>query len=321
MIKALILLTFVFLAAPGVSAQAPQLLTEKDYLRVAPDAGRGFMYPYYLYVPPEISSSPDKKRVFTILVIPNNTGVMNDSFETHEADVRRRILTAGPVGSALKAAVLLPVFPRPQTDWRIYTHALDRDSMVTKKKELRRLDLQLIAMIGDARRRMKKQGINFDERVLLNGFSAQAMFANRFTFLHPDRVKAAVIGSPGGWPIVPAAEYKSKKLRYPIGIADIKEVAGRRIDMERLRRVPLFIFLGDRDENDSVKFDDSYDQEDRDLIFPLFGEAPVSRWETAKQLYKSAGLNAEFRLYNGVGHTITPEIRADIRSFLLKYAQ
>ena len=31
----------------------------------------------------------------------------------------------------LKVAVLMPVFPRPKTDWQIYTHALDRDALMT----------------------------------------------------------------------------------------------------------------------------------------------------------------------------------------------
>ncbi len=68
------------------------------------------------------------------------------------------------------------------------------------------------------------------------------MFVNRFTFLHPDRVRAAAIGSPGGWPIAPVEKYKDKTLRYPIGVADLKTVAGKQLDLITLRKVPLFIF-------------------------------------------------------------------------------
>jgi dienelactone hydrolase len=214
---------------------------------------------------------------------------------------------------------LMPVFPRPKTDWRIYTQALDRDSMITDKVEYRRLDLQLIAMIDDARARLAEQGIKFDKRVLLNGFSAQGMFANRFAFLHPDRVKAAAIGSPGGWPIVPVARFKDRTLRYPIGISDFRQVSGKKIDLRKLRKVPLFIFVGDKDDNDSVIFDDSYDQEDRELILPMFGKTPVERWEFVKSFYHEAKLNAEFKLYPGVAHTVTPAMRDDIRAFLLRH--
>jgi len=312
---------FLFSAVVGVTAQAPKPLTDSDFQRFESRSGKDVTYPYYLYVPPEIKGATESTKLHTILVLPNNTGKLDDDFAVHEADVKKRMSTAGAIASLLKVAVLMPVFPRPKSDWKIYTHALDRDTMVTDKKEYRRLDLQLLAMIDDARGRLAKDGLKFDKRVLLNGFSAQGMFANRFTFLHPDRVKAAVIGSPGGWPIAPVASYKEKQLRYPIGLADFKTVAGHRVDMAKLRRVPLLIFVGDQDDNDSVPFDDSYDQEDRDLINPLFGKTPIERWEISKTLYKEAGLNAEFKLYPGVKHTVSPQMRDDVRAFLSKYAR
>lgn len=287
--------------------------------RIAPNQSKRFSYPYYLYIPPELRTAEAKRQTHTILVLPNNTGKISDDFAVHEADVKKRMAQVPSIASALKVAVMMPVFPRPETDWKIYTQALDRDSMVTTKKEYRRFDLQLVAMIDDARDRLATQKLKFDKRVLINGFSAQGMFANRFTFLHPDRVKAAVIGSPGGWPIAPVARYKEKDLRYPIGISDFRHVSGRKIDLRKLRRIPLFIFVGDTDENDSVVFGDSYDEEDRDLILPLFGQKPIDRWEIIKSLYQEAGLNAEFKLYPGVAHTVTPAMRDDIRAFLLKH--
>lgn len=307
---------FIFILTVSLAGLG-QVPAELAYERIAP--GKKFAYPYYLYVPAELRQTDVRKQTHTILVLPNNTGKLSNDFAVHEADVKRRMAGVSTIASALKVAVLMPAFPRPETDWKIYTHALDRDSMVTDKNEYRRFDLQLVAMIDDARGRLAKQHIKFDRRVLVNGFSASGMFVNRFTFLHPDRVKAAAIGSPGGWPIVPAERYKDKTLRYPIGIADVRQVSGKKINIKQLRKVPLFIFLGDKDDNDSVKFGDSYDDEDRDLIMPLFGQLPVDRWETVKSLYSEAGLNAEFKLYPGVGHTVTPAMRDDIRAFLLKY--
>lgn len=316
LIRAILVCT---LATIGTFSQQSTPLTDKDYLRIDADQSKGFSYPYFLYVPPEIKADPKKKH--TILVAPVNTGQPNDDIAIHEADARKRIVGSGPAASALKVAVLAPVFPRPAKDWQIYTHALDRDSMLTDKKEYRRLDLQLVAMIDDAIKLLAKDGLKFDKRVLLNGFSAQGMFANRFTFLHPDRVKAAAIGSPGGWPIAPVAKYKDKLLRYPIGVGDLKAVTGKDLDLKALQKVPLFVFLGNKDENDSVPFGDSYDDEDRELINPLFGKMPIDRWAISESLYKQAGLNAEFKLYPDVPHTVTPLMRDDIRAFLLKHSK
>lgn len=307
----------LILAATAVAAAQSTEVPAASPARIGP--GKGFTYPYYLFVPTELRSAAARGETHTFLVLPNNTGKLNDSLEFHEADVKKRMVQGAAIGSMLKVAIIMPVFPRPESDWKIYTHALDRDTMLTDKTEYARLDLQLIAMIDDARRRLKKDGIKMDKRVLLNGFSASGMFANRFTFLHPGRVKAAAIGSPGGWPIAPVESYKDKALRYPVGVADLKKVAGSDLDLKALRKVPLFVFLGDKDDNDSVVFGDSYDEEDRELILPLFGQKPVDRWETIKTLYQEAGLTAEFKLYPDVAHTVNTQMREDILAFMKKH--
>lgn len=278
-----------------------------------------FIIPITYTSRPRFAKRPLKSRTHTILVVPNNTGKIDDDFSVHEEDVKHRIVSNSRATKSLNVAILIPVFPRPKSDWQTYIHALDRDSMLSAKKGYARPDLQLLAMIDDARGRLAEQGLKFDKRVLMLGFSASGMFTNRFTFLHPGRVKAAAIGSPGGWPIAPADSYKDKPLRYPIGTSDLKSVAGRKLDLAGLRKVPMFVFLGDKDDNDSVPFGDSYDDEDRELIFPLLGKKPVDRWEISKALYKEAGLNAEFRLYPGVDHTVTAQIRDEILAFLLKH--
>jgi dienelactone hydrolase len=311
----------ILLAAAGCLAQPPADKLPTEAIKIEANAAKGFAYPYYLYVPSELREAKAKKATHTILVLPNNTGKPDDSFEVHEAGVKKRTAQAAQIAALLKVAVLMPVFPRPATDWRIYTHALDREALITDKKEYARFDLQLIEMIDDARNRLKKENLKFDRRVLINGFSAAGMFANRFTFLHPTRVKAAVIGSPGGWAIAPSGKYKEKFLRYPIGIGDFKEVSGKNLDLKNLRKVPMFIFLGDKDDNDSVVFGDSYEESDKNLIFEIFGKTPVERWEITKALYQENKLNATFKLYPNVGHAVPTETRNDVMGFFKQYAQ
>jgi dienelactone hydrolase len=262
-----------------------------------------------------------QKQTHTILVLPNNAGKTSDDFAVHEADVKRKIKNNAEVADLLGVALLMPVFPRPATDWQIYTHALDRDSMLTDKKQYKRFDLQLAAMIDNAREKLKAEKLKTNKRVLMLGWSASGMFVNRFTFLHPKRVEAAVIGSPGGWAIAPIAAYKEKLLRYPIGTGDFKTISGQNLDIKNLRKVPLLMFLGDKDDNDSVVFRDSYEKEDEDLIFALFGKTPVERWEDSKKLYQDAKLSAEFRLYPNAAHGITKEMFDDIFVFFKKYTR
>lgn len=294
--------------------------TANDPLRVEASPSDGFSSTYYLYVPRSIRDGADEKREFTMLVIPNNSGKTSDDPAFEETDVAEKMKQNAHFADRLGVILLEPAFPRPTTEWQIYTHALDRDSMLTDNAKYRRFDLQLISMINDAFEKLRSDGIVAEKRVLMFGFSASAMFVDRFAFLHPERVKAAAIGSPGGWPIAPADTYKGKLLRYPIGTGDLKTVAGARLDLTELRRVPLFLFMGDKDTNDSVVFRDSYDKVDEDLIFELFGKTPLERWEISRSLYEKNKLNAEFRLYPNVAHTINKEALGDIFAFLKKHA-
>lgn len=312
--KTSIFLLLLFISVTFSSAQTAPAMS--DIVRVEANPGEGFAYPYYLHIPAALRDVKERGKEQTFIVLPNNTGKIDDDLAVHETNVKNQVERSRIAASTLGVVVLMPVFPRPKTDWKIYTHALDRDSMLTYKKEYARFDLQLIAMIDDARTRLAKEDMKMDKRVFIRGFSAGGMFANRFTFLHPERVKAAVIGSPGGWPIAPVESVDGKTLRYPIGTADIKLVSGEKLDLKALRKVPMFIFVGDQDDNDSVIFVDGYDQEDTDLIFALFGKTPIDRWEKSKKLYADNKLNATFKLYPGVKHTVTTEMYNDLVAFL-----
>jgi dienelactone hydrolase len=304
----------------GMSTAQTAGNVSSEMIKTEAKPARGFAYPYYLYVPKAIrEKAKDAKKTHTILVIPNNAGKLSDDFNVNVEDVKRKFKQNAQIADRLGVALLMPVFPRPQTHWKIYTHALDRDAMTTDKKEFARFDLQLIAMIHDARAKLDGEKLKFDKRVFMLGWSASAMFVNRFTFLHPKLIKAAAVGSPGGWAIAPVASFKEKPLRYPIGTNDLKTISGKKFDLKNLRKVPLFIFLGDSDDNDSVIFRDSYEKEDEDLIFALFGKTPVERWDDSKKLYQDNKLNADFRLYPNVKHAITKEMFDDIFAFFSKY--
>lgn len=286
--------------------------------RFASDPARGFSSAYYLYVPKGLS--PEKLHSF--IVIPNNTGTINDDIGVHDADVKRKIERTGPFlyAAGIAAPVLTPVFPRPATEHNIYTHSLDRDTFRTEVTQLHRLDLQLAAMIADAQERLAKEGIKTENRVLMQGYSASGMFVNRFVFLHPNLVKAAIVGAPGGWPIAPIAVSGGKKLTFPAGISDLKQVTGKKFDLKAVKNVPLFMILGGVDTNDAVPMGDAYDKRESDIVIELFGKTPVERFPRSELLYKEAGLNAEFKLYPNTPHQMSKEMRDDQIVFLKKHA-
>ena len=284
-------------------------LDPRFYTRIDPAPNGPFSWPYYVYVPPKLAPAP------MLLVVPNNTGFCDDELQVHEEAAKGEAMRASKLADAIGCPLLVPVFPRPAADANIYTHALDRDVLTCGKRDIGRLDLQLAAMVQDAGDHLRNRNIRVGPKLLLFGFSASGMFVNRFTILHPEMVAAVASGSPGGWPIAPSAEYHGASLRYPIGIADLKSLVGEEVNMGELRRVPMYMFLGGNDSNDSVVFRDSYEEDDERLIMARFGVTLQQRWKIAESLYRSAGLSAQFVLYPSVAHEVTPQMEADVVKF------
>lgn len=266
------------------------------------DTTAGFHADFYLYVSPSARSRAASGGMVTILVQPNNSGTNSDDPAVHRRDAWWTGFERKRLADELGVALLVPAFLRPAKDWKIYTHALDRDVMTTGRTDLARLDLQLIAMIDAARARLRRDGISTDERVLIQGFSASGMFANRFAALHPGRVKGVTAGAPGGWAVAPLAEWAGERLPYPVGIADVGELTGTPFDSAAYAGIPQLIYVGSLDDNDSVDFTDGWDEEASALIDRLFGIHPLSRWEISQTLYRHAGANVRFLLVEGVGH-------------------
>lgn len=303
------LLLLLLAQAPELPAQ-PAFRTDEP-VKFAADPSKGFHWDYFLLVP----AAADRKGT-TLLVVPNNTGNVDDDIRAHEKAALLTFDQARPIASELHLPVLIPVFPRPKSNWQIYTHALDRDVMTTEIKELNRLDLQLLAMIQHAKNAMGTGGFKAADKVLMMGFSASGMFVNRFVMLHPEAVAGAAIGSPGGLPMVPVKSRGEQSLRYPIGTDDLAQIAGAAPDLDELRKVKLHFFLGAEDDNDSVVYRDGFAKEDEDLVMRVFGRTVQERWAVCRKIYSEEKFaNAEFVLYPGAGHKVTEAMTAGMLKF------
>ncbi|MBK7703846.1 MAG: hypothetical protein IPI34_13640 [bacterium] len=269
---------------------------------VPADPGAGFHADYFLYLSPLALDLARAGQPVVLLVQPNNSGRTSDDPAVHRKDAWWTGFGRHGLADDLGTALLVPAFVRPATDWHIYTHALDRDVLTTARPDLARIDLQLIAMIDDARARLAARGLPADSTVLIQGFSASGMFANRFTALHPRRVKAVAAGSPGGWPIAPVRELAGESLPYPAGVADLEALVGAPFDHEAWRSVPQLLVLGDLDDNDSLDFTDGWEPDAARQIDRLCGDTPLARWDDSERLYREAGADTRFLLVAGVGH-------------------
>ena len=121
----------------------------------------GFHADFYLYVS---SGSLDRDGVATILVQPNNSGINSDDPSVHRDDAWWTGFGRQWIADELGVILLVPAFVRPASKWEIYTHALDRDTLTTDRVDLRRTDLQLLAMIDAARASLAAEGVNVDDK-------------------------------------------------------------------------------------------------------------------------------------------------------------
>ena len=286
-------------------------LSDKLLCRVSENPTKGFNFPYYLLVPEGIDLS---KRIY-LLVEPNNTGV-GSSFESLDKNTKDSIETcsASSVARKLKIPLLMPVFPRP--GGTLYTHALDRETLLIQDGDLKRIDLQLIKMINHAQKLLLRNDVKVNDKIFMNGFSASGTFTNRFTMLHPTLVRAVATGGINSIPTFPTDRWNGTTMRYPVGIADVKKIAGIDFDETLYKQVSQYIYMGALDDNDTVPFRDAYDEVDAELIKNLTAVKMMpDRWHLSQSIYKTLEIPAQFVTYEDTGHEIKTEMIDDIVAF------
>ena len=291
------------------------------------DPKNGFYWPYVLYIPRNVKKT---KEDLHFLIFPNNSDY-SDNFEEHKISCVRKLSNrfAYFKDKELGFVGISPIFPKWKNKmggWKYYTHALDRDTILYDRIELKRLDLQLIKMIKDATDKIGKNlKLQMNKKVFMFGFSASAHFVNRFSILHPDLVKAYAIGGFNGHLMLPISEYKGKKLIYPAGVYDYESITSYTFNLNEYKNIDKYIYIGDKDTNNDVPFNDGYSKQEQRLIQEIFGKLPentpvANRLNNLKLIFKQYDLlqNTSLVLYNEVDHRITGEIYDDIREFYLK---
>lgn len=297
-----------------VSQIQPLELSADDIIKVEADAERGFHFPFFLFVPGGIR---DQERRF-LYVETNNTGSTSDDPNVHIEKARRLIMGSYPnrIARRLHCPLLVPTFPRPRSNWQCYTHALDRDTLEIDSGPLKRIDLQLLAMIDFARELLETNGIHTHQRVFMHGFSASAKFCNRFAYLHPSRVKAVACGGVNGLPTLPLRERNGRTLPFPIGVADIEELTGTPYDAQVHQQVAQYVYMGYFDRNDTLPSRDAWSEEEASIICAATAERMMpDRWDISQTVYRAKLPCAQCVTYNGVGHTIKNEMLDDIVTF------
>lgn len=283
--------------------------------RIESNKSKGFNYCYYLRIPKAVSTLNKNY----LLVCTTATGKPNDDINFHDSRVKNACKNSweSQIASKLGVPLLMPVFERSRSNSKYYTHVLDRDVMLIKKgkNNMARLDLQLLAMISDAQELLYQKGIITEKKIILAGFSASGYFANRFTFMHPDIVKAVATGGIGGMPMLPLSIFEKKKLLYPIGVYDIKKITGEDFNEDEYEMIPQLIFMGELDTNDMFQISDNPEDQCVYQVNNQFGKEVSNRWEKTRKILEGTACNIQTITYIGVEHTVNLGIIDDIVSF------
>jgi len=187
--------------------------------------------------------------------------------------------------------------------------------MLQKTPGLKRLDLQLLEMIDDARNILTAMNIQVDPKILMNGFSASGSFTNRFSFLHPEKIKALAIGGFNGELMLSQNELNGIKLDYPIGTNDFRKLSGKKLDINAYKSIPQLIYMGKLDENDAVQYDDAYDNKERDIINNNIGSKVQERYLQCQKIYLEHNIHPIFKTYENVGHWTTQDMNLAVIKF------
>ena len=310
---------FILLFAINYSisfAQNPAIETFKSdsLLVIKKNPEKGFYNDYIIFIP---KGTPINKKI-VLLVEPNNTGIISDSMEVHKQyaiDLAAVSSVGNNISTELKIPLLVPIFPRPASQPLVYTHALDRDVMEEKTPELKRLDLQLLEMITDAKSILASLNIKLDQKFFMSGFSASATFTNRFSFIHPEKIKALAIGGFNGKLMLPQNSINGIKLNYPIGTNDFQELLNKKTNIAAYKSIPQFIYMGKLDENDAVQFDDAYSEAERKIINDNIGKSVYERYLNCQKIYQENSITPIFKTYENIGHWTTSDLNLDVIKF------
>ena len=281
---------------------------------------KGFHFPYLL--------KTSKKTVDAnyIVVESNNTGSDNSiKGMTSKAKKSLSWVLGSSISKKLNYPMLMPVFPFGTSALmqnKYYFPQLDSDVLKIDKDKYRRIDLQLIAMIDDAREKLlKENNQNINEKVIMVGFSSSSLFSARFTFLHPDRVSVAIGGGIGGLLPVPTDKINGIDAIYPIGTYDFEKITGKKFDLEEFKKTPQFYYQGTKDKSNPFRrgaedlTDEEYEIVKKLFVDGLpFEDKPVSlkvstaMWNNSQKYINQIVDNVKFESPKNLNHKITPKM-------------
>ena len=304
--------------------------TEPGVQKIEADPDAGFHSPYFLYTP----------------TVSHVEGSLNDSQErplvvtTHPwGDFEERVEGAsGPdsgITGEIADAMNCPVLSVPLTLTDGFLGLEPQELTLAPELEIddprrERVDLQLIAMIEDAKSRLNTGTYTIADGIHYDGGSSAAYFIEKIAPLHPEYINAYSFGA-NGHAFLPFEELADDipvhgdpdrtTIPWPIGTGNVEELTGEEFNKEAWMDIEQFRWIGgeDQDPDDPDNYthkrfrgDDEIDQ----VVEEIFGTLQVDdRFETSREIYDHLDVPATFRKFEGQPHAPDGEYRVEAAEF------
>lgn len=290
------------------SSSVDEIKEDEKLIEVKADSEKGFHWDYFIYIPRNTKLN-DKIR---LMVEPNNCGVNTEDMNFIKESAKETA-KYNWYANDLEIPVLVPVFPSyvNQGNYEI-DNSLSREVLEHGKDEYERIDLQLIAMIDDARKLLDdKYNIKIEEDIFIAGISSSASFASRFTKIHPEKVRAVSAGVTD-FIILPVKEWNNVKLVYPAGVSDLVKLTDRDINLEEYKDTAKFYFQGELEQvtNNLVSV-----ARQKEEVEEAIGVTTRERWDKIAYIYNELDIPGQVVTYNATSHMFREEMIDDVLKF------
>lgn len=275
-----------------------------ELYRILPRPQSGFNYDYYLFIPSSVNTS----KTNHLLVSPIASAGVDNADEQYYSDWVRNRFVRGSVEAIIARELRLPTiqaaFPRTP---EFYVAGLTHGVMGVHSKYFSRPDLQMIAMIDDAKEILSSiHQISTKEQVFMSGYSMSGSFTHRFSLLHPELLAGIAFGGESHTPMIPFTHHapSGTALIYTAGVADIHRYTGKEFDREAYLAIPKLYVEGYHDRKDLTFFGGLYIQEMGEWIREHMGLDFDDRWASYERLLTSIDSNLTMIRYPNLGHEI-----------------
>ena len=262
----------------------------------------------------------------SIIIVPQNDTIYNQVvLQVNDCDVNNlpeMIINGGIVGNQLMAItkesyapMVIPLLPA-MTENGIYFQQLSKECFELPDTDIYyRIDEQVIRIINEAKTILEgKFGIKSSDKIFLNGYSSSAVFAQRFSLIHPEIIETACIGGAIGSIPVP-----SRSIGYPIGIEDFEKLFGKKFNMDAYSKIKFRYYVGELETamkadnrvdddgmpapmHDMSYFDKSVPTEIGKKQRNVLGKDMFARANKTIEILKKQGIDIELTIIPGRSH-------------------